>query len=89
MLLPDNVNRPTNKRVNILTERGWEIKLMRKLGLTAGVTSGVVCAPVTLAPYTLQNLLTDARSRYGQTDGRTEGFRYCTLHVAQSSTHCL
>jgi len=44
MPLPDNVNRLTNKRVNILTERGWEIKLMRKLGLTAEATSGVVCA---------------------------------------------
>jgi len=43
MLLADNVNITTNKRVNILTERGWEIKLMRKLRLTAEVRSGVVC----------------------------------------------
>jgi len=45
MLLPDNVNKQTYKQKSEhFNECGWEIKLMRKLRLTAEMTSGVVCA---------------------------------------------
>jgi hypothetical protein len=66
------------QKVNILMERGWEIKLMRKLRLTAAVRSGVVCVYVTLAPYILQTYL---QFLVASTDGQTD------LHVAIFTLH--